>query len=519
MLLGMSERRVFLLGFVLALGLYLSTASGLVTWAHFGEDGPELEGAARTLGIAHPPGYPLFTLLAHVLGLLVPTPVSSINLLTLLAAAVAVGGTGVLTARVMRRAGEGGVWPGALAALCFLSVSPTWWSQASIGEVYTLHMALITLGFALLVSREPRDLLLAAYVFGLGLAHHPLTLPALLVALAYVILRRRRIGPEHVILLLAPLCLYGTLLIRSRLDPAFDWGDPRVPARLWWVMSGAQYHQNLFREGWNAVLGTWIHALRTTPVHQLGWIGTGLVVVGAFRLMKTARPELVALTLLYVGSCFVGSAYDIPDPTAYFLPAVLSLVVLAGVGFGQLWRWCERVSLPQTRKAVLAAGCGAVAASLFMLGREGAANALQARDPNAFEYAVGGAQALEKNAVVLSRGDGRTFSLWYGTTVLRSRPDVVVVYESMLDWPWYRNYLAARFPDLLLPPHAPEAMRRFLFIAANLDRHPVYVTEVPPDLARFDIAPAGPLYRVLGLATARASNETRGRGRLPTPAR
>jgi hypothetical protein len=512
----MTERRVFWLGFAFALGLYLCTASGFVTWAHFGEDGPELEGAARTLGIAHPPGYPLFTLVAHLLGVLVPPPWSAVNLLTLLAAATTVGAAGLLIARVMRRTGGEVVWPGALAGLGLLAVSPTWWSQASIGEVYTLHMALITLGFAFLTGETPRDLLLGAYVFGLGLAHHPLTLPALLVAVAYVILRRLPVRPAHGILLLAPLSLYAVLLLRSKLDPAFDWGDPQVPARLWWMMSGAEYHQNLLREGWPAALGAWSHALRTTPVIQLGWIGTGLAAIGVVAMVRTARPELALLALLYVGSCFVGCAYDIPDPAAYFLPGILALAVLAGVGFGRAWRWCGRMPRVQMRRAVQASACGALAASLFVLGKEGAATALQSRDASAFDYALEGA-VLEKGAIVLSRGDGRTFSLWYGNAVLRSRPDVVVVYESLLDWPWYHAHLASSHPDLLIPPRAPEAMRRYLFIAANLEHHPVYVTEVPPDLSRFDLAPAGSLFRVLGPATARASSERTGTDPLPTP--
>ena len=120
----MTERRLFFLLIAVALALYLPTASGLVTWSHFGEDGPELEGAARTLGIAHPPGYPLFILGAHVLGTFLPPPASAVNLLTLLAAAVAVGAVGILTIRMLERAGFRNAWPGALAAALFFAVSP-----------------------------------------------------------------------------------------------------------------------------------------------------------------------------------------------------------------------------------------------------------------------------------------------------------------------------------------------------------------------------------------------------------
>jgi hypothetical protein len=404
-----------------------------------------------------------------------------------------------------------------VAGMSLLAVSPTWWSQASIGEVYTLHTAIITLGFAFLVGDEAKDTLLALYLFGLGLAHHPLTLPALLVAVAYMIARRRSVDIRHLLVLLLPLSLYGELLLRAKLDPTFDWGDPSAPGRLWWMMSGAQYHQNLLREGWQVALGAWAHALRATSVTQLGWIGTGLVLVGVVALLRTARAELLMLSLLFVGSCFVGCVYDIPDPSAYFLPAILALAVMAGVGFGHVWDACRHVPSARMRLAIQASYAGILAAAILLMGRTGSASAIEARDTGAFDYALLGTQVLDNNAVVLSRGDGRTFSLWYGSAVLRSRPDVAVVYESLLDWPWYREHLAAGYPDLLIPPKAPEVMRRYLFIAANLARHPVYVTEVPPDLARFDLAPAGPLFRVLGPATARASNEKTDRDPLPTP--
>jgi transmembrane protein TMEM260 (protein O-mannosyltransferase) len=514
----MTERRLFFLLIALALALYLPTASGLVTWSHSGEDGPELEGAARTLGVAHPPGYPLFTLGAHVIGTFLPPPASAVNLLTLLAAAVAVGAVGLLTARLLARIGFRNPWPGGGAGALFFAVSPIWWKQASIGEVYPLHLAIVALAFACLVRGTPRELLLAAYVFGLGLAHHPLTVPALAVALVYVLLRRYRLGAVHALLLLFPLTLYGVLLLRSRLDPAFDWGDPRVLSRLWWVVSGVPYHQNLLREGWGPVSAAWTHAIRYGPITNLGWGGALLAVMGAGVLARRGRPELVALGLLFLGSSFAACAYDIPDPAAYFLPSVLALAVLAGVGSAGLGRALAAVRRPRVRMAVLASSLGAGAACLAAQGQLSARAAASARDLTAFDYARGGEAVLEKNALVVSRGDGRTFSLWYGTSVLASRPDVAVVYETMLDWPWYRRWLTERYPDLLIPPRAPEEARRVFMVMENLPRRPVYVTEVSPQMeSRFDVSPAGPLYRLRAPVTARASSETKGRVPPPGP--
>ena len=51
---------------LVSLCVYVATLAPGLTWAHDSADGGELATAAATLGIAHPPGYPTYLLLAHV---------------------------------------------------------------------------------------------------------------------------------------------------------------------------------------------------------------------------------------------------------------------------------------------------------------------------------------------------------------------------------------------------------------------------------------------------------------------
>ena len=167
-----------------ALALYLPTWSPVITWAHAGEDGPELEAVGRTLGVAHPSGYPLLTLLVRAVSILVPPPVSALNVVTLLAAigaVVAVAAAGrALAARLRPGDGTLAEATGLLGATLF-AVSLTWWRQSVIGEVYPLHLALIASALALVWAGGTRRGLLAAWILGLGLAHHLQTIPFLLV--------------------------------------------------------------------------------------------------------------------------------------------------------------------------------------------------------------------------------------------------------------------------------------------------------------------------------------------------
>jgi hypothetical protein len=444
----MNTARFVLLLVLLAAALFVPTWSPLVTWAHFGEDGPELEAAGRTLGIAHPTGYPLFTLLTRVTALILPAPVSAVNVLTLLGAMAAVAATGLLgrmvTARAFPALSVAG-WTGGFLAGGVLATSLTLWRQASIGEVYTVHLALAAGILALVFHDTPQSRLLAAYLLGLALCHHLLALLLLGVVLVHAAARAGRPRAATVIAFLVPLTLVAVLLVRSGRNPALDWGNPETLRALWWTVSGAPYRGNLFADGVGAIAGRTGSALLGAPVTQLGW--GGAVLAGAGLLLAAVRVPRQGLTLLFlwVGSTLFASAYAIPDPAAYHLPAVLVLAVAAGLGGGGMMHLAASARAgvrPAAAAAVLALGAGCLAAQIHRVRPLADAT----REVGAAVYAEAVA-TLEPGALVLSHGDGRTFALWYGASALHSRPDVAVLYDTLLDWWWYRDVVARERPS------------------------------------------------------------------------
>ena len=287
-----------------------------------------------------------------------------------------------------------------------------------------------------------------------------------------------------------------------------DWGDPATLRNLWWSISGTPYRGNLFAEGAGPALARWADAAIKGPVEQLGWGGVVLALAGLAVLVRKAPREAAALMLLYVGTTFTAAAYAIPDSAAYHLPAVLALALAAGVGGG----WMLAAGLGAARRggrlALVPAGAtlGALAAIAAAQGVRTAPLADARADRSGYEYARQSAAILPPNALVLSHGDGRTFSLWYAVTVLDPRPDVVVLYDNLLDWPWYRKSLRDRYPDLPLPPVGlSRPILRGAIFERFLDERPVFTTELEPELQDlFTAAPAGPLFRVRRLSRERA---------------
>ena len=124
------------------------------------------------LGVAHPPGYPLYTLIVHLFTRLpLGDPAVLGHLSSAVLGALACGAV-YGCARLLRAS----VLP-ALTAAWLFGVSEQFWSQAIITEVYTLNALLFFAAYALVLlgARDPGrgwPLWCAAVAWGAGLANH-----------------------------------------------------------------------------------------------------------------------------------------------------------------------------------------------------------------------------------------------------------------------------------------------------------------------------------------------------------
>ena len=188
---GIAALAVFLLYF-------FTIAPSTAMW-----DTGEYMAAAKVLGLPHPPGNPLFVLLAHVFGLM-PLPgnyAQHINTMAALCSALSAGFWFLVTERVLAGwLGKG--WQritGAALATLIGATAYTVWNQSVVNEkVYTVSLLFFTIVSWLMISwtddpdspAADRRLILVAYLIGLGYANHPAGLlagPAVVVA---VLIRR-----------------------------------------------------------------------------------------------------------------------------------------------------------------------------------------------------------------------------------------------------------------------------------------------------------------------------------------
>jgi hypothetical protein len=520
---------------LLAAGIYLRTLTPSIAWG----DSPELVAAAYQLGVPHPTGYPLYMLLGHAAIRLLPwgDPAYRMNLLSALLASGAVAAMHRVAQRLTGSLAAG--WVGAI----LLALAPLFWSQAVIAEVYPLAQLLALLLIYFVVRWDQtgslRDLQLAAFLTGLNIAHHTgisLLAPGLVgfaLTSAHARAGLRRL-PRLLGLLLLPLLLYLYLPIRAAADPWLNWGDTRTLGAALYHISGRFYREMMFATPGDQVRIR-VHDLWWLLVANLGWTGALLAIAGglstlwrslcllaAALLRRSIRPSPAFLTAAWNGwrlAWLLGTwivlavlwavHYWIFDYEVFYLPALLALCLLAGIGAGALGDLVHRTlsrgqlgearaAPPTPREGLLPAGGEAAKpppVSGEAAGRASEVEAPQGRpapalpsprrcpgigsalfwtvviglvlypvvprwsandrhdDWSALRYARAVAQLLPRHALVFGMGDYQWFPLIYVLAVERSRPDVLVfnLWETTRP-PSYRLFARYRSRDFAVLP-------------------------------------------------------------------
>ncbi len=433
----------------IALLVYMLTMAPSLTWAHWGADGGDFIAAAAAGRMPHPPGFPLYLVLARTfLFLPLRDPAWRLNLLSAMMAA----GTVALTALTLQRH-EKSPWI-VLAAALALAFAPLFWSQALIAEVYTTVAF-----FAALANHEWRVMsyelqvanwqwVLAGIVCGLGMAVHP-TLVFLMPLWAVYLLRGHRITISklrfHPPVYRLPVTGYLMGLGIGLLPYAFlpllgrwpqPWGDLRTFAGWWGVVRARLYWGYAFGlplAEWPARLAAWaaLVARQFTPVGGAlvllgGWLGWSER--GSFAL---SRWEVVGLAITGGLLSLFAVGYATPDSLMYLLPLLPLVVPLLGAGL----RWLVDQGLPAWVTLIL---------PLVLLVWNWQAMDVS-RDQEAVVWFNRVLDATPADAVLITmQSDRYTFALWYAQEAEGLRPDVLVVDRDLWWQESYRKFLFAQ---------------------------------------------------------------------------
>jgi hypothetical protein len=361
--------------FIISLTLYISTLAPTVVTIF--DDSLEFQLVVYQLGIAHPTGYPLYTLLGKLFTYI---PVGNVayraNLMSAVFGAATVALTYLLILQMFLASKTSStaietaqnsvsspddtpIWPahlGGVIGALLLAVGLVFWQQATIAEVYTLN-AFFVAALLLLVTRlttqgrgesrekGERGVYWVASLAGLSLTHHRtmlLLFPALVVYL-YLIYKTRLFKPKTWLLSLAfgmfPLLLYLYLPWRGHIG-SLDGMYQNTWAGFWRQVNASGYglfifdnpfgHERNIAFYWNLLADQFY---TTVP---------GLI--GIVYLLRIGQSKFLAL----IGIAFLtylpfNLFYNVTDIEVFFIPIFLLWATWSGMGAAFLLRTAAKI--------------------------------------------------------------------------------------------------------------------------------------------------------------------------------
>jgi tetratricopeptide (TPR) repeat protein len=482
--------------FLIALLLYSWTLAPTVTPT----DSGELILAAYGLGVAHPPGVPLWVMLTHLASLV---PVGSVAvrinfssavfaalacaMLTLVVAELVVTASCFAVPRRRNKAARqsnkldisnvGGLlmFAPAVGAGLLMAFSRTLWAYATITEVYALNALLILLIFFLVArwrrliieSRTNSDaaettrdkwIYAAAFVFGLAMGVHHVTVGLTLPAIAVVVYRTeglkffasRRLLYSALISIGALILVYSYLPWAASRSPAMNWGNARSLQEIWWHITGRQYR--VFFSFSPAAMGPQFVEFCRMAFREFGfsWLPLTLflAVAGLASAYKRDRTAFWFLLLIVLADLAYSLSYEIAeDKDAYYLPAFISIAIAAGLGIHWL------IQLAASRRSPVWKPSVALATTIVLT----SATAFAANWPFnnrrhdfiADDYVANLFSTIAPNGLLLTQDWQVASPMWYLQEVERRRPDVKALDINLLRRSWYFDYLKRAHPDLM----------------------------------------------------------------------
>ncbi|MGI8929450.1 MAG: protein O-mannosyl-transferase family [Candidatus Limnocylindrales bacterium] len=499
-------------------------------------DTAEFQAIGPVLGIAHPTGYPAYTLLAWLASLIFQPFGNEALRANLLSAVFVAAAVGVIAATVTSVTGRLTV---GVATGIALAVSAETWAIGLRADPHALHLLLAAVVLHLLVRWQdklqaglPADrwLFAAAVVFGVSLGNHGLTLllaPGIAIFVLVVepgIVRR----PRVILTCAAGLAftiaaIYAYLPLRSAMNPPLDYANPETWDDFRYLVFAEQ-----FRGTFRALpdLGDALRTIGQETFDQLGLFAL-LAVLGVL-VTAWRRPALMLLLAAwFVVNWYFALGYINADIGRYYLVPLLAAAVFGGLAAGALLDWISDQWATRLRPAQSSPPSGdlhmqtPVEASATTEGQQARTNPL----PRLALAAMVAALLITPSLVAVparfrtvdaSRDEiART---WLDTVLPKLPPDAVVVswwsYSTTL---WYALYVEHQRPDVTVIDDSTIVQERLGTAAEVIDSYlglrPVYLIRLSYDLPQFEeryvLTPlsgviGGPVYRVDGMRAVSA---------------
>ncbi|MGI9228761.1 MAG: glycosyltransferase family 117 protein [Gammaproteobacteria bacterium] len=461
--------------------------------------------ASFDAGVAHPPGYPLYTLLGHLFSWLpIDPPALRVHLLSGLLGALTCG----VLFFVSRLAGLPR-WFALTVALGY-GVSEHFWSQAIIAEVYTLNallcfsVLLFCLRAAARDARLARELNCAAFCFGLGLANH---WPLLVLAFpGYVILlwpKRSFVWPQLPkllgIALITALPLYLWMVGRSWQPDVVSFYGPIDSLKEFWYYISRQGYGSVDASPSAGIvdqLRFLLHFLGEV-LFQFTPVGALLALLGVYWLYRGRSRQLLFATVWIFAAHSLVLIFTLRFDYEYLNIAVFRPYPLVAYGVLALWMGCGLTFIWERIQQALPGWSDNAAFKLLpalvllipvVVFQQNIGINDRSDDRFTERYGRLLLEGLKPNAVLLVVGDTTTGPLGFLHYTEGVRPDITLINKQGLVYP----------NRLFVPPTTRSKRAAALENFLRDNQHPVYLVTEDSEIPNFGGTSYYGFYQQLG---------------------
>ena len=428
-------------------------------------DSGELGAAASNLNIAHPTGYPLFTLIGNLFSKLpIASKIYNLNLMSavfgalgsfmlfkLLSLLVIQFRTNLdkkqsqkLTDEILNKI--------CLGCSLIAAFGLTYWNSSNVIEVYSLHIAIFvsTIYFFLKAIFENGgdnivdvNLMTSAFLIGLGFSNHMST-AYLIPGFAYLyfsVYGGKIDSIKALAVLFVPMLIglsaYIYILIRAN-SAEFSWGNPNTIERLWNHVTAKEFSRRMFSssESVSSQLGKFF----ALYPKEFGYLPIVMAIPGILMMFKESKKIFVFTALLFLTTVLYSINYNIIDIETYFLLAFVVTTIWICFGMTAIVLRYESLSKVLPTMFML----------LFVIPLTmNFSGASKAKDYAVKDFVENVYSSAPENSIIFTKlWDFVVSPSLYLQSVENLRKDLTIIDKELLNKSWYVEYLMKHKPPI-----------------------------------------------------------------------
>jgi len=479
-----SWKRVFeprLMYYLVFIGLAVLYMLTLATTITATGDSSEFVVSSYVLGVAHPPGYPLFTLVGHLFTYLPLFNMAyRINIFSMLFSMLSL----IICFEILKKLIKNDLV--AIICVVFLAITRLVWEYSIVAEVFALNNFFVLLLILIIIKWEEtgsgKILYLFCFILGLSLTHHQ-TILFLTPAFALFIYQNRNKlkGFNYILagfLFIAGLTPYGFLPYAASRMPPLNWDDPTTFEKFIHIIKRGDYpspavnFEHFFDWEYGQLYLYIASAFRNLTVagFLLGLVG---IFTGHSRMKKHYWLFLIAF--IFTSIIFVSLIGYNRDPVVLHVIQRLYiysfLIFIVFIALGIIWL-NEKFNKINNLVSYI---CITLVLLLLV---NNYSNVDKSNNHLLYNFTGNMLKSYPPGSIMIVSGDTLSMGIDYHQMVEKHRRDVIVVDQEKMTYPWYCEQKRKQEPTLDVPFMLYNGTTHPIseFVEANYDHHKIYVT-------------------------------------------